>query len=336
MFQSLLQTSWWAKFKETSGWEAQKFGPLYGLSRKLPFGRSILYFPEIPLDLDHGIPFEGQAIYFSRDDEEKPPKGRIFTRFEFLELWSAEKASELVHAGLTKAFEDVQPEYRQWIMLDKSEDDLLKDMKPKGRYNISVAKKHNLKIEWGISDRSIRVLFRLYSQTAKRADFRGRNLPYFQKLAQTLEDNQAGDIVVVSKDGEPLAALLLSFYGGACSYLYGGSGGERSLMAPYLAHWEAMKRAKKKGVAVYDLLAIAPFQPPAISHQPSAEVEEPKAESRKPMADGNLHPHAGLTRFKTQFGGQSVRLLGSWDLVHSTFWYTLYRFVERRRRKTVA
>src|SRR3989344_4527420 len=202
MFQSLLQTSWWAKFKETSGWEAQKFGPLYGLSRKLPFGRSILYFPEIPLDLDHGIPFEGQAIYFSRDDEEKPPKGRIFTRFEFLELWSAEKASELVHAGLTKAFED----------------DLLKDMKPKGRYNISVAKKHNLKIEWGISDRSIRVLFRLYSQTAKRADFRGRNLPYFQKLAQTLEDNQAGDIVIVSKDGDPLAALLLSFYGGACSY----------------------------------------------------------------------------------------------------------------------
>ncbi|MDP3992916.1 MAG: peptidoglycan bridge formation glycyltransferase FemA/FemB family protein, partial [bacterium] len=193
-------------------------------------------------------------------------------------------------------------------------------MKPKGRYNINVAKKHDLKIEWGISDKSIQTLFNLYSQTSKRADFQGRDLPYFQRLSKTLEENKAGDIVVISKHDEPLSALLLSFYGGVCSYLYGGSGGDRSLMAPYLAHWETIKLAKKKGMAVYDLLAIAP-----------AFAE---ASAGKPTYDEN-HPHTGLTRFKTQFGGQSVRLLGSWDLVHSPIWYTLYRFAERRRRKTI-
>lgn len=311
MFQSMLQTAWWAKFKEGGGWKSKKYGSLYGLTRQLPFGRSILYFPEIPLDLDHGIPFNDQAIYISRSDDDKPPKGRIFTRFEFLEFWTPEHANKLVHAGLVKAFEDVQPEYRQWVLLDKSEEELLNDMKPKGRYNINVAHKHNLKIGWGISDKSIQTLFDLYSQTAKRADFQGRDLSYFQRLARTLEENKAGDIIIVSKNNEPLSALLLSFYGGVCSYLYGGSGGDRSLMAPYLAHWESIKLAKKKGMAVYDLLAIAP--------------------------EGNEnHPHAGLTRFKTQFSGQSVRLLGSWDLVHSRFWYTMYRFVERRRRKTTS
>ncbi len=336
MFQSMLQTAWWAKFKESGGWKSKKYGPLYGLTRQLPFGRSILYFPEIPLDLEHGIPFNEQAIYISRSDDERVPTGRIFTRFEFLEFWSPEYANKLLHAGLVKAFEDVQPEYRQWVLLDKSEEELLKDMKPKGRYNINVAHKHDLKIEWGISDASIQTLFDLYDQTAKRADFQGRDLPYFQRLAKTLEENSAGDIIIVSKNNEPLSALLLSFYGGVCSYLYGGSGGDRSLMAPYLAHWEAMKRAKHDGCAIYDLLAIAPFQQTAISNQLSADTEKPRAESRELKASDSSHPHSGLTRFKTQFGGQSVRLLGSWDLVHSGFWYTMYQFVERRRRKTTS
>lgn len=327
MFNSLLQTSWWAKFKESSGWRAQKYGPLYGLTRLLPFGRSILYFPEIPLDLERGIPFDDQAIYISRKDAEKPPKGRIFTRFEFLEFWTPEHANKLLHAGLVKAFEDVQPEYRQWIFLDKSEDELLKEMKPKGRYNINLAKKHELKVEWGINDQSIRALFNLYSQTAKRADFNGRNLAYFQKLAQVLKENEAGDIIIVSKNSEPLSALLLSFYGGVCSYLYGGSGGDRSLMAPYLAHWEAITEAKKREMKIYDLLAIAPPEPSA--------NDELKTENWKLKTAARPHPHAGLTRFKTQFGGQSVRLLGSWDLVHSPIWYGLYRLAERKRRKAI-
>lgn len=245
-----------------------------------------------------------------KDIKTESVPGRIFARFEFLDLWTPERAGKLVHAGLIKAFEDVQPEYRQWILLDKSEEELLKEMKPKGRYNINVAKKHNLKVDWGITDNSVKTLFELYRQTSQRADFQGRNLDYFQKLSQVLADNKAGDIVVISKNDQPLSALLLSFYGGVCSYLYGGSGGDRSLMGPYLAHWEAIKEAKKRGLAVYDLLAIAP--------------------------EGNEnHPHAGLTRFKSQFGGQSIRLLGSWDLVHSQFWYGLYRFAERKRRRAI-
>jgi len=130
------------------------------------------------------------------------------------------------------------------------------------------------------------------------------------ELSKVLKENDAGEIITVSKSGEVLAVLLISFYEGIASYLYGGSGGDRSLMAPYLAHWEAIKLAKKRDCQIYDLLAVAP-------------------------PDKEKHSHVGLSRFKAQFGGETVRLLGSWDLVHSPTWYTLYRFAQTKRRKTL-
>jgi lipid II:glycine glycyltransferase (peptidoglycan interpeptide bridge formation enzyme) len=216
----------------------------------------------------------------------------------------------LVDLGLIKAFEDVQPDYRQWIFLDRTEEQLLKEMKPKGRYNIRVAEKHNLKVAWGLEPEKVEALAALYQETAKRTGFSGRGTDYFRTLCDSLGEGNLGEIVTVSKGGEVLAAALVTFYGGIASYLYGGSGGDRSLMAPYLMHWAAIKRAKKEGCVIYDLLAIAP-------------------------PDKEKHIHAGLTRFKTQFGGESVRMLGSWDLVHTRFWYTMYRYAQKRRRRAL-
>lgn len=302
MFKSILQTPYWAKFKEQSGWSFQKISSLYGLSRTVALGKSILYFPEICLD----------KHFLEAFDEVKstPVKSRIFSRFEFLELWTAERAGELVKLGLIKAFEDIQPEYRQWINVEPSEDHILEQMKSKGRYNLNLAKKHNLKVELGINDKSIETLYELYRQTAVRADFQGRDRQYFKNLATMLKENDAGEIIIVSKGDQQLAALLLTFYDGVCSYLYGGSGGDRSLMAPYLGHWEAIKLAKARDCRLYDLLAVAP-------------------------PDDEKHPHVGLSRFKAQFGGETVRLLGSWDLVNSRFWYGLYRIAQKRRRKAI-
>jgi len=303
MLRSILQTESWGKFKEQFGWRVQKTGGFQGMERVLGFGKSMLYFPELPLG-------EESLTLIKQVKHEKKFGNRIFTRFEFLNLWTPENAKQLVDLNLTKAFEDVQPDYRQWVVLDKSEDELLKEMKPKGRYNIRVAEKHNLKVSWGLDDEKVEALAGLYQETAKRTGFAGRDADYFRKLITAVAEAKQGEIVTVSQGNEVLAAALLTFYGGVASYLYGGSGGDRSLMAPYLMHWAAIKRAKKEGCAIYDLLAIAP-------------------------TDKENHIHAGLTRFKTQFGGQSVRMLGSWDLVHNPFWYTMYRYAQKRRRRAL-
>ncbi len=303
MLRSVFQTEAWSRFKERFGWEVKQTGDFYGLERVLGFGKSMLYFPELPLN-------EESLGFVRHEAKQAVPSNRIFTRFEFLNVWTADNAKRLVELGLTKSFEDVQPDYRQWVLLDKTEDELLKEMKPKGRYNIRVAEKHDLKVAWGLEPEKVEALASLYQETAKRTGFAGRDSAYFVALVEAIRGDRLGEIVTVSRNGEVLAAALVTFYGNVASYLYGGSGGDRSLMAPYLMHWAAIKRAKKEGCQVYDLLAIAP---------------EGKED----------HVHAGLTRFKTQFGGQSVRMLGSWDLVHRPVWYTIYRYAQKRRRRAL-
>jgi len=300
MFESLLQSDLWAEFKRESHWRSQRFGSTLSLEREVSFGFSVRYFPEMP--------FNDDTLELVRRLSVRSSGKRIFSRFEFFELWAPEKAAAVLDLGLIKSFEEVQPEYRQWVFLDQSTDKLLRQMKPKGRYNINLALRHRLKVEFGVNKNSISALTELYRQTSLRQRFSGRSPSYLNSLSRKLAAENLGEIIVVRKGDKPLSAILVSHYGSIISYLYGGSSSEgRHLMAPYLAHWEAMRWAKRRKAIIYDLLAIAP-------------------------PDAANHPHRGLTRFKTQFGGRSVRLLGSWDLVESPFWYNIYRFLQKRRR----
>jgi len=299
---SYFQTDSWGKFKAGFGWTARRYDSLMGLEKRLPFGKKMLYFPEIPFG-EESLKTINKIIRGSIF------KNYIFTRFEFLTPWSDAEAAMLFDAGLVKAFEEIQPEHRQWVSLEGSEKDLLADMKPKGRYNLGVAQRYQLKVEQGLTNKLLSDFYDLYWETARRSKFSGRGASYFQELANLLKSNNQGEIIAIYNGKKPLAAGIFLYYGSMASYLYGASGGDRKMMAPYLMHFEAMKRAKEKGCKIYDLLAIAPPE------------------------SGENHPYAGLTRFKSQFGGGSVHLLGSWDLVGSKFWYTLYKLAEKRRRK---
>lgn len=304
MAVSFLQTDEWASFKTKFGWQSVRRNGLLSLIKPLPFGKSLEYFPEIPLS--------DESLLTIETIKNKPAAGRIFSRFEFFELWSAETARKLVDLGLVKSFEEVQPEYRQWIDLTPSLKELVRQMKPKGRYNLRLALRKKLKVKIGLEPHLVDTLFALYDETARRADFSGRSKSYFQNLAMLLKEKDCGAVISVWHEDKPLSALMMTFYKDIASYLYGGSSARhREMMASYLAHFEAIKLAKQRGCKIYDLLAIAPGEPP------------------------NRHPYAGLTRFKQSFGGRRVRLLGSWDLVHERFWYKLYTFVEKRRRKVI-
>lgn len=304
MIPSYFQTDSWGKFKAQFGWRVERFGNLIALERKLIFNQKILYFPEIPFN-------EESLSAVRRIISERSHKKYLLIRFEFLEPWSADGARSLSDLGLVKSFEEVQPEYRQWIPLDKDEDEILAQMKPKGRYNIAVAKKHSLRLETGLSNKLIEDFFSLYQETAQRTKFSGRGKKYFQQLCQTIGSDNSGEIIAVYKDKTPLAAGIFLYYKSMASYLYGASGGDRSFMAPYLMHYNAIERSKQRGCKTYDLLAISP-------------------------TDGNKsnHPYDGITKFKQRFGGSSLKLLGSWDLVGSVFWYNLYKLVEKIRRKS--
>lgn len=295
---SILQTEFWAKFKSQFGWRTLPVLKYFGLERELFLGRSMLYFPELPnLLAARGIL---KALPVN--------KKRIFTRFEINQPYSEADLQQLSEMGLIKSFEEVQPEHRQVISLQPPEQEILNQIKPKGRYNINVAKRSHLTLKKG-GQELLNDFVHLYEQTANRAGFSGRSLSYFQQLVSVLEEQQAGEVIVVYSGRQPLAAAIICYYGGVASYLYGGSANvKRELMAPYLLHFEAMRCAKERGCHSYDLLAVSPPDLPN-------------------------HKYAGITHFKTQFGGTRVDLVGSYDLVHRQGWYTLYKFAQKLRRK---
>lgn len=302
MIPSFFQTDIWGKFKIDFGWRSIRYDKLLGLQKEIFLNKTMLYFPEIPFSKES----VGTIRKIIRDNVHKK---HIFTRFEFLTSWDNTVAAKIMEMGLMKSFEEVQPEYRQWISIEAGEKHILGQMKPKGRYNIGVATRYKLKVEHGVNEKLLKDFYDLYMETAHRSSFSGRGAKYFENLINVLGNNRAGELIVIYQENRPVSAGIFLYYGQMASYLYGSSGGDRKLMAPYLMHWEAMKRAKKNGCKIYDFLAIAP----------------PEHSQR--------HRYAGLTRFKAQFGGQSIRLLGSWDLVGSPFWYTIYGFAQKRRRK---
>jgi peptidoglycan pentaglycine glycine transferase (the first glycine) len=298
---SFFQTDAWANFKQKSGWRPRRVGEHLALRKELPLGLSLEYWPELPYSQEVLREVKAECATAAPD---------IFTRFEFLERYSSETVEKLQGIGLRKSFEEVQPEYRQWIHLDRSDEELLSEMKPKGRYNIKVAERNHLQIHFSTDRSAVGRFFSLYQQTSERNRFQGRGLGYFEGLVKLLAKEGVGEVLVISKNGTALSAGIFLYWGGVGSYLYGASGGDRNLMAPYLMHWAAMKRSRERGCRIYDLLAIAP-------------------------PDRPNHSYASLTRFKTQFGGESVRLLGSWDFIRKPFWYTIYQFAERRRRQAL-
>lgn len=163
------------------------------------------------------------------------------------------------------------------IMLDltMSDDELLAQMKPKGRYNIRVAEKNGVTVRQ--SD-DIEAFYRLVSATSNRDGFTALPKAKYQAFLGEVKDSFL--LIAYSPNQEPIAGLIGLLWGGVGIYYYGASSyAHRALMAPYKLQWEAMRLCKARGATAYDFLGVAP-----------------------PAASSN-HPWAGITRFKEQFGG---------------------------------
>lgn len=229
----------------------------------------------------------------------------IFLRLEILNENDTEIVAKLKEKKFIKSFEELQPEYRQIIAIDKSEEEILAQMKEKGRYNIKVAQRHGIEIH---PSANINAFYSLFAQTARRDKFQIRPKSYFEALLDKLSADGYAELLEAKYHGEVIAAEIVTYFDETASYLYGASSNEnREVMAPYLLHLEAMRRAKERGMKFYDLLAVAP------------EGE-----------DG--HKYAGISRFKRQFGGRTVQIVGGYDLVFRPTWYKIFKFVEKMRR----
>jgi lipid II:glycine glycyltransferase (peptidoglycan interpeptide bridge formation enzyme) len=240
----------------------------------------------------------------------------IFYRLEF-DIPKEEvrpRISSLLSTGYQKAFEEMQPEHTLILDLTKSEEEILAQMKPKGRYNIKIGSKNNLKLlSSNKKGELLENFYKLYRETAQRQKITFRGKAYFEKLLDKLGRKEYAQVYNVTTEIEgvqkTLAATVIVFSNDKAIYLFGASSSEyRNLMAPYFMQWAIIKEAKRKGCKKYDFFGIAPN-------------------------DDENHPWAGITRFKKQFGGYEVQILGSYDLVFRPLEYKFFKMAETLRRR---
>lgn len=212
--------------------------------------------------------------------------------------WPATTDDEMGEAknwGL-KAHAHFYPEHTIMVDLEPSEDEILKQMKQKGRYNIKVAKKHDVKVR---KSKDLKAFYKLMEETTERDNFASHKIGYYDKMMELFGDD--AELWLAEHKGKVVAGAIVSYFKDICTYHFGASSNQdRNVMAPYLLHWEIMREAKKKGMKKYDLFGVAP-------------------EGVK------RHPWAGVTGFKEKFGGKRVEYWAAREQPTSWFWYLVVR-----------
>lgn len=206
------------------------------------------------------------------------------------------------------------PQTTLTIDLTQTPEEMLKQMKSKGRYNIKLAEKHGITIErinTHTDKEDIAQFYDLIMETAKRDNFFAHNLAYYESMLESLGDSAT--LFMAYHKQKPVAGLIATYFADTATYYYGASSySDRPLMAPYLLQWHVMLDARSQGYKTYDLLGIANID-------------------QKTGTPDTTHPLAGVTDFKTKFGGTILSYLSAKELVYKPIWYWIVKMRKRLR-----
>jgi lipid II:glycine glycyltransferase (peptidoglycan interpeptide bridge formation enzyme) len=148
-----------------------------------------------------------------------------------------------------------QIQFRNTALLDLSppEEELLMAMKSKTRYNIRLSGRRGVEVH-GASTSDIPLFYEMYAETGERDGFLIRPLSYYDEAWRTFLDAGLGHMLIADVDGEPIAGMILFSFGEKAWFMYGASTNRhRSSMPNYALQWEAIRWAKGRGCATYDM-----------------------------------------------------------------------------------
>ncbi|HUD19450.1 MAG TPA: peptidoglycan bridge formation glycyltransferase FemA/FemB family protein [Patescibacteria group bacterium] len=185
--------------------------------------------------------------------------------------------------------------------LTKSEDDLLKAMHPKTRYNIRVAQKHGVVIREDSSEKAFNAYVTLSEETTKRQGFYAHNRHYHTTMWRLFKEKNIAKLFTATYEGTIVTAWIVFLWNDTVYYPYGTSSRiNRDIMAPNLMLWEIAKWAKKEGFKQFDLWGAM---------GPNPDTKD---------------PWYGFHRFKEGYKPQLIEFAGSFDLVVNPLLYHLY------------
>lgn len=231
------------------------------------------------------------------------------------------KQNLLSDLGLKRAPMHLHAEHTVILDLTKSEDDILAGMRRQTRYEVRRSEKLGIKVEKMNNKKIFEEFQSVQAETALRQNFVPPDLKTLlaereafgdqawiyraETTKKTLEDGKNPEVKV----GDPIAYGLILISGREADYFEAASTDlNRRLPGAYALQWQVIKDLKKMGIERYNLWGVAP-------------------------SGQKQHRYAGVTTFKTGFGGEMVEFVPAQDLVIKLIRYGFDWIVEMIRKK---
>ena len=306
-----MQSSWWSDFMASTGWDhfgmvLRDRGTIVGgamLWRWAYEPESCFYFvPEGPVLMRaDSIADQAQAFQAFMDfiDEKRRHETCVVSHLRIEPPWETLPA-------FVQDFHEVGEYFhvpRDTLLIDLtlSDTDILAQMKPKGRYNVGVARKHGVALVEDTSAQGVLDFCQMQEEMCERKGIKGHGPDYFERLIPLLARTRHGAVYFAEYQGVRLAAAVVIIFGNVATYLYGASlATHRNVMAPYLLHFHIMLEAKARGCEVYDLFGVSP------QHE-------------------GENGWTSFSEFKRKLGGRELSLVPSLDHVYDPGAYARYR-----------
>jgi len=291
----------------------------------LPFGQSYLYCPRGPIISQKFIKSKVVDFLFSEIKKIAKEEKAMFLKVD-PPVFPLLKGARGIFKTFKKSSSEIQPKNTLILDLTKSEEELLKEMKPKTRYNIRLAERKGVKIintKYQIPNtKYFSNFWELVEETSKRDKFASHNKDYYWKMLESCCGRErkfsfplTAKLYLAEYKNTTIAANVVLSFGDFCVYLHGASSNEhRNVMAPYLLQWRQLLDAKKTGCKAYDFWGIEESQ------------KSVKSKVCKVKSDWS-----GITRFKKGFGGEERNYIGAYDLVFNWKKYYLYKLFRKIR-----
>lgn len=225
---------------------------------------------------------------------------------------------EFKNLDLRPSFHPLFTKFSFILDITPSEEELLKNMHSKTRYNIRLAQKRGVYIEEDNSEKGLEQYLKLTKETTKRQGFFAHSSSYHRKLWETLPKNTDTDSLTYHlfharfKDEHKTVHTLVSWvvfvFHDTLYYPYGASSSvHREFMASNLMAFEAIRFGKKLGLKRFDMWGAL---------GPDADPKD---------------PWYGFHRFKEGYGATLTEFIGSYDLVENKNLYMLYKAADTVR-----
>lgn len=183
----------------------------------------------------------------------------------------------------------VQPLRTIALDIQPDEETLLAQMKEKWRYNVRLATRKGVQIRAASTLEELDAWYTLLQTTGTRDEFGIHTLAYYRKVWEIFVPRAQARLFLAYANEELLAGIFVTCVAQEAIYLYGASSNtRRNLMPNYLLQWEAIRWARQAGARTYDFWGI-------------------------PATDNPTEAMAGVYRFKSGWGGQTISFLGNYQ-----------------------